>query len=302
MRIRTLSLLPLLFLASACSGVTARLLTPTPTAFVFPTQVTPQINSLTEPQLQNAEYTLTAFDNASHVFRLADGAYKSGAPDYADVRLLEQISFGDLNRDGVPDAAVLLAENFGGSGVFVWLAAVLNENGKPHHIASSMIDDRAQINTLEIRNGNIFLDAVVHGPNDPGCCPAFKVTRTFRLMDSLMVLVNATSQTPTGVERAILIESPQVGQQVSGALTINGHVTVSPFENTLRLRIYNEQGNELYTAPFTINVSELGAAADFDITLDLAAYAPGLITIEIADLSAADGSVLALASVEVVIP
>lgn len=298
---RTLTVLPLLFLAVACSGITGRLLTPTPTAFVFPTLVTPQIDSLTATQLQNAEYTLTAFDNASRAFRLSDGAYKSGAPDFADIRMLEQIGFGDLNRDGVPDAAVLLAENFGGSGVFVWLAAVLNENGKPYHVASSMIDDRAQINALEIRDGNIFLDAVVHGPIDPGCCPNFPVTRTFRLMSSLLVLVNATSETPNGLPRVIAIDSPRAGESVSGALTLNGRVTIAPFENTLRLRVYNEEGNELYIAPITLTVPELGAAADFSVTLDLTIFPPGRITIEIADISAADGSVLALASVEVVV-
>jgi len=297
----TLVLLPLLFWTSACSAITQRLLTPTPTAFVFPTPVTPQIDSLSKTQLQNAEYSLTFFDNASHAFRLANGAYKSGSPDFIDIKMLEQVAIDDINGDGVPDAAVVLAENFGGSGVFVWLAAVVNENGKPHHIASTMIDDRAQINALEIRGGKIFLDATVHGPNDPGCCPAFKVTRTFRLVDSLLVLVNATSETPGGIQRLISIEGPQPRQFVSGALTVNGHVTVAPFENTLRLRIYNEQGNELYTAPIMVNAATMGAAGVFDVTIDLAGFAPGPITVEVADLSAADGSVLALDSVQVVI-
>ncbi len=299
---RTLLLIAILFPASACSGVTMRLLTPTPTAFVFPTQVTPHVEPLTATQLQNAEYTLTAFDNTSRVFHLTDGAYKSGAPDFADIRLLDSIGFGDLNRDGVADAAVLLAENFGGSGVFVWLAAVTNENGKPHHVASSMIDDRAQINALEIRDGNIFLDAVVHGPVDPGCCPNLPVTRTFRLMENLLVLVNATSETPNGLPRVIVIDLPRAGEWVSGALTLNGHVTIAPFENTLRLRVYNQEGNELYIAPITLTVPELGAAADFSVTLDLTIFPPGRITLEIADISAADGSVLALASLEILIP
>ncbi len=44
-----------------------------------------------------------------------------------------------------------------------------------------------------------------------------------------------------------------------------------------------------------------GAASAFNATLDLSAFPPGNIRIEISDLSAADGSVLALDSVEVVV-
>ena len=297
--------LSLLFWTLACSVTSIIPLTPTPTAYVFPTEVVPTVAPMNADQIKNAEYTIIGFDNASTLYRFTDGTFKRGAdfsaPDYADLRLLDFMPFGDLNQDGLDDAAVLIAENYGGTGVFVSVAAVLNDNGQPRHAASYMIDDRPQINTLEIRNGQIFLDGVVHGPSDAMCCPTFPVTRTFQLLGTSLVLVNASSQTPGGLSRVISIESPLAGQDVSGTLIIRGSVTIAPFENNLALRVYNENGNELYAGPVMVDAADMGAPGTFNVTLDLSTFPPGRILIELSDLSAADGSVLALDSVMVVV-
>ncbi len=303
--LRTFLTLSLLFWTSACSLPSVFTLTPTSTPYLFPTEAVTPVAPLTADALKNAEYTLTGFDNATHVYHFADGKYSRGADpsasDFADIRLLDTISFGDLNADGADDAAVLIAENYGGTGVFVSLAAVLNEDGKPRHAATTMIDDRPQINKMEIRGGAIFVDAVIHGVNDPGCCPEFAVTRSYKLIGVSLTLVNATSKTPGGQERVITIDSPLDGADVGGALIISGSVTIAPFENTLSLRVYNDQGNELSAGPIVVNAPDPGAPGAFNATLDLSAFPPGNIRIEISDLSAADGSVLALDSVEVVV-
>ncbi|MBI3739109.1 MAG: hypothetical protein HY258_08705, partial [Chloroflexi bacterium] len=134
---------------------------------------TPSIPALTADQLRNAQYQLV-FQDLHKTVQLTNGAYQNGtdpaSPDFVDVRLAEPMAFGDLNGDGIGDAAVLLAENYGGTGVFVSVVAVLNQNGQPMQAAAEMIDDRPQINSLRIQNGQIYLDAVIHGPNDPGCC------------------------------------------------------------------------------------------------------------------------------------
>lgn len=303
-KLRLFLTLPLLFWTLACSITSVIPLTPTPTAYVFPTNTVVTVPPLTVEQLKNADYTIIGFDNGSTLFHFTDGKFTRGEPgsvDYIDLRLLDFFPMGDLNEDGVEDAAVLIAENYGGSGVFVTLAAVLNENGGLHHVGSYLVDDRPQINALEIRNGEIFLNAVVHGPSDAMCCPTFPVTRTFQLMGTSLVLVNATSQTPSGLSRVITIESPLDGQDVSGALIIRGSVTIAPFENNLALRVYNENGNELYGGPVMVNAPDLGAPGTFNITLDLGILPPGRFLIEISDLSAADGSILALDSVMVIV-
>jgi hypothetical protein len=78
-------------------------------------------------------------------------------------------------------------------------------------------------------------------------------------------------------------------------------VTIAPFENNLSYRVYDEQGNELAAGPIMVDAPDFGAPGTFTATLDLAAFPPGRLFIEIADLSAADGSVLALATVMVVV-
>jgi hypothetical protein len=305
---RTLTVLSLslLFWNSACSASSIFSLTPTPTAYIYPTAETPEIPALTVEALGNAEYTLPGFDNALYAYQFVDGKFSRGsdssASDYASLYLLDFYAFGDLNEDGVNDAAVIIAENYGGTGVFVSVNAVLNENGQPRHAASYMIDDRPQIKALDVRDGEIYLEAIVHAFDDPACCPEQAVTRTFQMSGTSLMLIHATSNLSNGQERAITIDSPFEGAEINGELVVTGSVTVSPFENSLTYRVYNEQGNELQMGPISVTASELGGPGTFTATLDTSTFPiGGRIRIVISDLSAADGSILALDSVMVVV-
>jgi hypothetical protein len=297
--------LSLLLWTSACSASSIFSLTPTPTAYIYPTAETPTVPALTVERLGNVEYTLPGFDNALYAYQFSGGKFSHGSDsssvDYANLSLLDLYAFGDLNDDGVNDAAVIIAENHGGTGVFVSVNAVLNEGGAPRHTASTMIDDRPQIKVLDIRDGEIFLEAVVHGFDDPACCPEQEVTRSFKLSDTSLTLVHATSRLSSGQERVITIESPMDSEQASGALVIKGSVTIAPFENTLSFRVYNEQGNELVAGPIMVSAPDFGAAGTFTMTLDTSAFPVGRVRVVITDMSAADGSVLALDSVMIVV-
>jgi len=297
----------------ACSIIPGfPVLTPTASAPVFPTVPPPNIPPLTVGQVLNTEYTITAFDGAAHVYRFTNGAYEQGtdpaSTDFVSIHMVGvevgpvgQVIFGDLNQDGAEDAAVLIAENYGGTGFFVSVAAVLNENGQPRHAASYTIDDRPAINAFSIQNGEIFLDAIVHGPNDPGCCPEMPVTRIFRLVGDQLMLVGATSKTPDGSERKITIDAPLDGTEVSGTLQLQGSVTIAPFENTLGYSIYSLDGSELVRAPVMLTAPDPGAPGTFDSPIDLSGLPPGPVWLMVADFSAADGSVLALDSVNLIV-
>jgi hypothetical protein len=67
---------------------------------------------------------------------------------------------------------VLLAENSGGGDIFVYLAAVLNQNGKPVNIATMRLSNPAQIEELAIEGGQITVRMLTHSPGDPMCCPS----------------------------------------------------------------------------------------------------------------------------------
>jgi hypothetical protein len=88
---------------------------------------------------------------------------------------------GDLNGDGIPDAAVVFATSTGGQEVYYEVAAVLNEQGKPVHVATAPIGDRIRFQWVNIRNGEIVVEFFAHGEKDAMCCPTKKTTRRFRL-------------------------------------------------------------------------------------------------------------------------
>lgn len=233
------------------------------------------------------------------MIRLVDGHYTG---ETFTVDLIEPIAWGDLNGDGLEDAAVLLSENTEGTGIYVTLVGVLNQGGQPVPTRSKLIDDRPVINALSIQNQRIRADVLIHSINDPMCCPTFPVVETFQVQANELVLVRFTSQTPTGLARVIDIASPQSGAEVSGMVQVQGSVTIAPFENNLGYRLYDTQGNELAAGPMQVISAEMGGPGTFDSAIDLSAIPAGTtIRLALADFSAADGSILALDSVELVV-
>jgi hypothetical protein len=145
---------------------------------------------LTLEALKNAEY----FSEwpAEGVAKLTDGKYEEEIVPGAASKLFivvypDMHAFGDLNGDGVDDAAMVLATSGGGSGTFISLEAVLNDKGTPKHVATTMLGDRAQIKSVVIASGEISVEMVTHGPDDPMCCPTQEVTERYKLEGDTLV-------------------------------------------------------------------------------------------------------------------
>jgi len=176
-RVRTLVLaLVLLMLPASCGEKTAG-----PPA------------ALTEAALRNMEYR-SEWPKDS-VARLVDGAFQERYPDSVStlkIWLVPNMSvFGDLDGDGVADAVVILATHGGGTGVFMTLEAVINDSGVPKHVATADLGDRTRVRSVAIKSGEIAVDAVTHGPDDPMFRPTLQVTRKYRLKDSELVQIGA---------------------------------------------------------------------------------------------------------------
>ena len=300
-----------LFLILTLATLACGLVSPAPAsptaAPVQPTVPAPTVSapSLTIDQLKNAQYQLGARDDHA-VVQLTDGAYQQGTDnttlDYAHVQLTDFISIGDLTGDGVDEAAAIIFENYGGTGDFGSLVIYTNVNGKPVFLTSAMIDDRPKINSLKIENGEINFDAIVHGLQDPGCCPALPTTRRYALVNNQLRLTNSTTSTPDGKKRTIEIMSPADGTEVTEAVQVSGAVSIAPFENNLTYIIYDEAGNELAKGPVTVTAPDLGAPGTFSELISLAGIPAGTtVYLTIQDLSAADGSILALDSVKLIV-
>ena len=152
-----------------------------------------------QPVAAESELTLEALRNAVYQgiydepVQLTDGKYEGepfvpgGASRPTVVLHPEVYAFGDLNGDGVDDAAVILIENSGGSGSFIYLAAVINQDGRPVNVATQFVGDREQVQAISIDGNEITLNMVAHGPDDPMCCPTQEVTKRYRLEGDQLV-------------------------------------------------------------------------------------------------------------------
>src|SRR6266571_4941842 len=98
---------------------------------------------LTWQALLNATYATSVTPRGA---ALHDGTLEAeAAPGSASkviVRLADIAAFGDLDGNLAPDAAVVLVSSGGGSGTFVELAAVRNESGAAHPVATVLLGDR----------------------------------------------------------------------------------------------------------------------------------------------------------------
>lgn len=267
-----------------------------------PTETPP---GLTLEQINNAQYPLLVREDGL-VVQLADGQYQQGAdatdPDFAYVTVTQFAAFGDLTGDGVDDAAVIFLENYGGTGQFAVLAVYASAAGEPVFLHSTLIDDRPMINSIAIENGEIFIDAIVHGAEDGGCCPTLPTTRRYALVRNQLRLMHFTTDTPGGARRAIEITSPASGAEVSGSVQVTGTISISPFENNLNWFLFDEAGNQYGAGWLTVNAPDLGAPGVFDEVFTLEGIPTGAtVYLEIHDTNQADGSLFALDVVKLVV-
>jgi heat shock protein HslJ len=127
-----------------------------------------------------------------HPVTLTNGRYEgepfvAGGASRPVVTLIDGLTArGDLNGDGAPDAAVLLVEDSGGSGSFVYLAAMGFSEAGARNLGTVGLGDRAQIRDLAVADGQILVDMVVAGEGDPMAFPAAKVRAHFRLADGTL--------------------------------------------------------------------------------------------------------------------
>lgn len=272
--------------------------TKTPTLpSLTPSPLPPSGPELSLDSLRNATYYAPFYERT---VTLVNGSYSegSGATAYS-VQMLDVYALGDLNGDGKFDAAVILTENGGGSGVFESVVAVINLGGAPHQTGQVQLGDRVLVNSADISSGVIHLNMIVQGPNDPLCCPSQAEVQSFWLLGNNLWLMRVTSG-PTGIERSINITYPSNWVDVTNPFMVNGDVPISPFENTLSYAIYLLDGTKVNESSLMVSSAGMGTPGTFSQTFNLSsAGITDLVVIQFKDLSAADGSILALGSVVV---
>ncbi|GAB4433243.1 MAG: hypothetical protein OHK0015_21780 [Chloroflexi bacterium OHK40] len=106
----------------------------------------------------------------------------------------------------------------------------------------------------------------------------------------------SATPTPAASGQQIVITAPSSGATVTSPILVNGTTAVSPFENTLNYRLFGLDGALLAEGFFTTQ-GELGGPGVFagEVPYTLGATGPGRL--EVIEFSAADGSIRAIASV-----
>lgn len=126
------------------------------------------------------------------VIRLTAGEYREpAAPGSASetiVTLTGTVAYASL-ISGQPAAAAVVATQTGGSGTFLDLVVIARRDGQATQIAGTHLGDRIKVEAITFDKGIVTLTMVVHGPDDPLCCPTQRVTRRYELrLDSLVQL------------------------------------------------------------------------------------------------------------------
>ena len=290
----------LVFATLACGYPTA-----SPAPIVDSVPATESRSNLIIEQIKNTQYKLL-IPETSRLVQMLNGVYQSGtdplAIDYAYIAVTNFFALGDVTGDGLGDAAVIFLENYGGTGNFAVLAIFENISGEPAFVHSTLIDDRPILNSIAIDNGEVLIDAITHGFEDAGCCPTLPTTRKYALVKNKLRLVNYTTVAPNAVKREIVITSPTDNIELTTrSLQVTGTVSIAPFENNLSYFVYDEDGNQLMVGPVMVNAPDFGAPGTFDITINLDVLPIGIFYVEIQYQSAADGSILALDAVKIIL-
>jgi heat shock protein HslJ len=244
-----LSLALVLALAAGCVPITPEGSTvPAPAAPAeSAASVASTTGQLTAEQLLNATYTGVYAEPVT----LTGGIYQGpplvegGAARPTVVMAPGGTAHGDLNGDGVWDAAVLLAENSGGSGVFTYVAAQLNQDGQPAPAGAVMLGDRVQVRGMVIGSQQVYVDYVTQGPDEPLCCGTLLVTSLLELQDGALALVETIEQGNVSLEN--LMGTNWMLASINGAppVATDQPITASFADNA----ISGSDGCNSYSAP-----------------------------------------------------
>lgn len=151
-----------------------------------PPAQTPATTSMvvTDDDAANATYKTENTDSGE--MKLADGHYEDSDLTTGDLDTLE--ARGDLDGDGREDLVVLLVTGTGGSGVFRDIYVLRRDAGGKLLVSPpAFLGDRVDVNDLRVERGEVVVDLVVQGENDPLCCPTQPVTYRFRLANNELV-------------------------------------------------------------------------------------------------------------------
>ncbi len=164
-----------------------------------------ETNSITSDDILQARWPWTVTDGTGETVPLHAGTFTRTSPPEA--RLTVKVTgcqWADLDGDGLDEVAVLVSENFGGSGTFLSLHVLDTLNGEMFGLAPAALGDRVFPYDFAVVGRVVRVGMLAHTEDDPYCCPSVETTRRFMVRDFAVVPVGdaaaggeAQSTTPT---------------------------------------------------------------------------------------------------------
>lgn len=109
------------------------------------------------------------------------------------IRYLSDTAVVDLNTDGRLDTVFVVQENFGGSGVFVRIDALISTPSGYALRTGPALGDRVSVDSMRVSGGIVRVYYLTRGPDDPFCCPTVPTSAS---VDNAVFETPATAPAP----------------------------------------------------------------------------------------------------------
>lgn len=168
-----------------------------PSEIVEPTEVVEPVVLAPGEDPENASYLLEG-----QVVTLTDGKTEMpvapGSATMVTISMFGEPVTGDLNGDGVPDSAVLLVVETGGSGVFYYQAAALQSDDMYTGTNGILLGDRIAPQTTQVTDQTIIANYAERAPGEPMTAkPSVGVSKYMQVnADGILVEIENPNQVP----------------------------------------------------------------------------------------------------------
>jgi len=188
MRRLEMTLVVLMFLAPGCAGPGiprgADPGTASPPVELRPVTTPASGQILTVERLRNAAYPLP--EAGGNLIQFTDGKFRGpvvlGSTEELRFTLVDRVGRGDLDGDGVEDAALLMIKDPTGDKPEYTLWAVINQGVAPDPRGVVLLGEKVQVGGMIIEDLKIFLDVVRPGPQDIVGMPTRRIKESYKLL------------------------------------------------------------------------------------------------------------------------
>ena len=149
---------------------------------------------LSEVDPQNATYIIEG-QAVSFINGEAQVPIIPGLNNDTTTKIFEALTQGDLNNDGLADAAVILTQDFGGSGTFYYIAAAIKNGQGTSGTNAVLLGDRIAPQNTEIRNGVLIVNYAERAPGEPMTVrPSIGVSKYLMLNNGVLDSVKQSNE------------------------------------------------------------------------------------------------------------